>query len=97
MKFDNRFLDMHPLHNRLLVQRLDYKGKSRIIIPDIAKEPSTLAKILRVGITVKEKLLKRGVLILVPGAGAKYPDWEKEDCILITEDDIGGIVTGRDS
>lgn len=93
MRFDPRYLDMQPLHKSILVERVDVKSKSRLVIPDIAKEPSRFAKILRLGDKVIG--LKCGQVVLVPGMAAKYPDWDTEDMMLITEDDVGGVYTGR--
>lgn len=94
MHFNPLYLDMQPLYNRVLIERVDMPTKSRIIIPDTAKEASKIAKVLRVGNKVMD--LKRGDLILVPGAAAKYPDWETEDLMLITIDDVGGILVDDD-
>lgn len=91
MRFNHRFLDMTPLHNRILVERVDVESHSLIIVPDIAKENSKFAKILRLGPKV-DKTLKRGQIVLLPGMASKYPDWDKEDMMLVTEDDVGGIV-----
>jgi hypothetical protein len=33
---------------------------------------------------------------LVPGAGNKYPDWERFDYIIIQQADIAGILTFED-
>lgn len=94
MRFNSLYLDMQPLHNRVLIERVDMPTKSRIIIPDVAKEASKIAKVLRVGHKVTD--LKKGDIILVPGAAAKYPDWETEDLMLITVDDVGGILVDDD-
>jgi len=36
--------------------------------------------------------VKPGDIVLVPGAGGKFPDWEEADQILIQEGDVGAIV-----
>jgi len=40
--------------------------------------------------------LRRGDIVLVPGAGNKYPDWERFDYIIIQQADIAGILTFED-
>lgn len=94
VRFNSAFLNMQPLHTRILVERIDVPSTSRIVIPDVAKESSKIAKILRVGTKVID--LKAGDIVLIPGAGAKYPDWENEDLLLITEADVGGILVDDD-
>jgi co-chaperonin GroES (HSP10) len=37
--------------------------------------------------------VKVGDVVLIPGAANQFPDWSEGERILITEDDIAGIVT----
>lgn len=98
MPFDVSRMNLKPLHNRVMVERLQYTGPSLLIVPDMYKETSQFARVMAIGDKVKErKLLKRGAVILVPGVAAKFPDWEKQEFCMITEDDIGGIVDGWES
>ena len=81
-----------PIRDRLLVKRLGPPvNRSGIIwIPDVAAENSKFAEVVAVGPKVRD--IKPGDEILVPGAGFKYPDWEKSDYVMIQEADIGGTI-----
>lgn len=79
-----------PLNDRLLVRRLPEPTKSLIYTPDIAQENSKLAEVMALG--RKCYGLKVGDVVLVPGAGGKYPDWESADLMLIQQADVGGIL-----
>lgn len=79
-----------PLHDRVFVERLERENTHGVIwIPDVATENSSRARVIAVGEKVKD--IKPGDLVLVPGAGNKYPDWEKFDYIMIQQADIGGV------
>lgn len=90
---------IRPLHDRVFVERLPITEKDRIVqmwpggnvlyVPDIAVQNSSRARVIAVGDKVRD--LKPGDLVLVPGAGNKYPDWEKYDYIMIQQGDIGGV------
>lgn len=78
------------MRDRLLVQRLAREAKDGLVwIPDIATQNSSKAKVLAVGEKVRD--VKPGDVVLVPGAGNKYPDWEQLDYIMIQLADIGGV------
>lgn len=87
---------IEPLHDRVLVERIP-EPQGRIIVPDVARENSKKAKVLAVGPgkwvdgVFTKTAVKPGDIVLIPGAGNTYPDWEKRDTILIQEGDIGGI------
>lgn len=90
---------VHPMHDRVLVRRIpEPERKSLIIVPEIAKKQTSRAQVLAVGPGVWRNgyfcktVVKSGDVVLVPGAGNAYPDWEESDTILIQEGDIGAIV-----
>jgi co-chaperonin GroES (HSP10) len=83
---------IQPLHDRILVLRMPPEVKAGLVwIPDVAMENSKRAQVLAVGNEVRG--VKRGDIVLVPGAASKYPDWEDREIMLIQEADIGGIFT----
>jgi len=89
-----------PLHDRIIVKRLEEEGKSKggIIIPDTAKEKPQQGKVVAVGPGRKEdgKVVpldvKAGDTILF----AKYAGTEiklaGEEHIILREDDVLGVV-----
>lgn len=90
---------IEPMHDRVLVQRIpEPERKGLIILADVAKEQTKRAKVLAVGPGAWrdgyfcKTAVKPGDVVLVPGAGNDYPDWEECDTILIQEGDIGAIV-----
>jgi chaperonin GroES len=56
------FMKIRPLHDRILIKRLEEEEKSKggIIIPDTAKEKPQQGKVIAVG---KGKILKDGKII----------------------------------
>jgi len=90
---------IEPLHDRILVSRLVEDTRcGSIIIPDCAREKSKFAKVIAVGPGAWrdgefcKTAVKPGDVVLVPGAGGKFPDWEDCDEILIQEGDVGAII-----
>jgi co-chaperonin GroES (HSP10) len=88
---------MIPLDNRVLVQRAKPEP-STIFLTDA--EPSQLAVVIATGPgklrsngTRRPMGVKKGDVVLVPGCANQFPDWSEGERILITEDDIAGIVT----
>jgi chaperonin GroES len=90
-----------PLHDRLLVQRLDEEEKSRggIIIPDTAKEKPQQGRVLAVGPGRRDD--KGEIVPLDVRTGdkvlfAKYAGTEikidGEDRVILREDDVLAIV-----
>jgi len=89
-----------PLHDRIIVKRLEEDGKSKggIIIPDTAKEKPQQGKVIAVGPGRREdgKVLpvdvKAGDTVLF----AKYSGTEfkldGEDHLILREDDVLGVV-----
>ena len=85
---------MRPLHDRILVERLEDDGHSLIIIPDIAKENSKIGRVIAAG--PKAYGITAGDIVLLPGIAAKYPDWEQCHWMLIRVADVGGIFQPTD-
>ena len=91
--------DIQPMHDRILVERLPAETKhGSIIIPDTAQSPARYAKVLAVGPGkwvdgyFERTSVKKGDIVLVPGAGNDFPDWEHNDTILIQQGDVGAVI-----
>ena len=94
-------MKIRPLHDRILVQRLEEEQKSKggIIIPDTAKEKPQEGKVIAIG---KGKILEDGkVLPLDVKVGdkvlfSKYAGSEVkikgEEYSIMREDDILGVI-----
>jgi len=92
---------VRPLHDRVIVRRLDEEEKSAggIIIPDAAKEKPVQGKVIAVG---KGKILENGevrALDVVAGDTvifSKYAGTEikldGEDLLMMREDDLLGVI-----
>ena len=94
-------MDLRPLHDRVLVKRLD-EGEQKvggIIIPDTAKEKPQQAEVMAVG---NGKLLdsgERAAIDVKPGDRilfGKYSGSEikigGEEYLIVTEDEILGVL-----
>ena len=94
-------MKIRPLHDRVIVQRLEQEERSKggIIIPDTAKEKPIQGKVVSVG---NGKILENGeVRKLTVQAGdrvlfSKYAGTETkiegEEYLIMREDDILGII-----
>ena len=94
-------MDLRPLHDRVLVKRLD-EGEQKvggIIIPDTAKEKPQQAEVMAVG---NGKLLdsgERAALDVKPGDRILFGKYsgseikiEGEEYLILREDDILGVL-----
>jgi chaperonin GroES len=94
-------MDLRPLHDRVLVKRLD-EGEQKvggIIIPDTAKEKPQQAEVKAVG---NGKLLdsgERAALDVKPGDRILFGKYsgseikiEGEEFLIVTEDEILGVL-----
>ena len=94
-------MDLRPLHDRVLVKRLD-EGEQKvggIIIPDTAKEKPQQAEVKAVG---NGKLLdsgERAALDVKPGDRILFGKYsgseikiEGEEYLIVTEDEILGVL-----
>jgi chaperonin GroES len=94
-------MNIRPLHDRILVKRLEEEQKTKggIIIPDTAKEKPMEGEIVAVG---KGKIAEDGKLIKLDVAAgdkvlfSKYAGTEVKidgtDYLIMREDDILGII-----
>jgi len=92
---------LRPLHDRLLVKRLEEKEQVQggIIIPDTAKEKPQQAKVLSVGpgrITDDGKLqpldIKAGDTVVFGKYAGTEVKVDGEDLLIIREDDVLGVL-----
>ena len=92
---------LRPLHDRLLVQRLEEKEQVQggIIIPDTAKEKPQQAKVLAVGpgrVTDDGKLqpmdIKAGDTVVFGKYAGTEVKIDGEDLLIIREDDVLGVL-----
>ena len=92
---------VRPLHNRLIVQRLDEEEKTSggIIIPDTAKEKPSQGKVIAAGPGKRDD--KGNLIALDVGAGdrvlfSKYAGSEAnlngEELLIISEDDVLAVL-----
>ena len=94
-------MKIRPLHDRILVQRLEEEQKSKggIIIPDTAKEKPQEGKIIAVG---KGKMLEDGKIapldvkvgdkVLFSKYAGSEVKIEGEEYSIMREDDILGVI-----
>jgi chaperonin GroES len=94
-------MKIRPLHDRLLVKRVDEETKTKggIIIPDTAKEKPQEGKVIAVGAgkvnedgTTRPMDVKAGDRILFSKYAGTDVKVDGEDLIIIREDDVLGIL-----
>jgi len=94
-------MKIRPLHDRLLVKRIDEESKTKggIIIPDTAKEKPQEGKVVAVGGgkvnedgTTRPMDVKAGDRILFSKYAGTDVKIEGEELIIIREDDVLGIL-----
>ena len=94
-------MKFRPLHDRVLVKRLDEDEKSPggIIIPDTAKEKPSEGKVVAVGSGTKSEDGKVTALDVKKGDKILFGKWSGtevtvggEDLIIMKESDILGII-----
>jgi chaperonin GroES len=94
-------MKIRPLHDRVLVKRLDEEDKTKggIIIPDSAKEKPIMGKIVSAGKgkvrddgTVAPLDVKKGDKILFSKYGGTDVKVGDEEYLILREDDILGVV-----
>jgi chaperonin GroES len=92
---------MKPLHNRILVERVNPEEKtaSGIIIPDTAKERTQEGKVIAVGPGNKDRKgnlipmdVKKGDRILFAKFGGSEVKIDGKEYLIMKEDDVMGIV-----
>jgi chaperonin GroES len=94
-------MTFRPLHDRVLVRRVDAEGKSAggIIIPDTVKEKPQEGEVISVGTGVRSDEGKVTPLDVKAGDKILFGKWsgtevklDGEDLIIMKESDILGIV-----
>ena len=94
-------MNFRPLHDRVLVRRLDTEEKTAggIIIPDTAKEKPSEGKVVAVGSGSKAEDGKVTALDVKKGDKILFGKWsgtevtvDGDDLIIMKESDILGII-----
>ena len=94
-------MGFRPLHDRVLVRRLDQDDKSAggIIIPDTAQEKPMEGKVIAVGPGVRDRdgkvrppEVKKGDHVLVGKFGGTEVIIDGEELLIIGESEILGVI-----
>jgi chaperonin GroES len=94
-------MKVRPLHDRIIVKRLEEEEKTKggIIIPDTAKEKPIEGKVIAVGEGKVDKNgkktpleVKKGDRILFAKYGGTEIKMEGEEYLMMREDDVLGII-----
>jgi chaperonin GroES len=92
---------VRPLHNRLIVQRIEEEAKTAggIIIPDTAKEKPTEGKVLAAGPGKRDDKghlmamdVKKGDRVLFSKYSGNEVTLDGEETLIISEDDVLAIL-----
>jgi len=96
-------MKFRPLHDRVVVRRVDAEEKTAggIIIPDTAKERPQQGEVLAVGPGKRDETGKLVPLEVKAGDQILFGKWsgtevkvDGEDLLIMKEDDIMGVVEG---
>ncbi|MBM4371848.1 MAG: co-chaperone GroES [Deltaproteobacteria bacterium] len=96
-------MKVKPLHDRILVKRLDSEEKTAggIIIPDTAKEKPVQGEVMAVGAGKRDEKgqripldVKAGDRVLFSRYGGTDVKVAGEEMLILREDDILGIIEG---
>ena len=99
-------MGLRPLHDRVLVRRVEAEEKSAggIIIPDTAKEKPQEGEVVSVGAGAKSEEGKITPLDVKAGDKILFGKWsgtevkmDGEDLLIMKESDIMGIIEGSAS
>jgi chaperonin GroES len=94
-------MKFRPLHDRVLVKRIEQEGKSKggIIIPDTAKEKPQEGEIIAVGPGARDDDGKLQPLDVKPGDRVLFGKWsgtevkiDGDDLLIMKESDLLGIL-----
>ncbi|MBS7539307.1 co-chaperone GroES [Ancylobacter lacus] len=94
-------LNFRPLHDRIVVKRLDAEEKTAggIIIPDSAKEKPSQGEVLAVGSGARDEAGKLVPLDVKAGDRVLFGKWsgtevkiDGQDLLIMKESDILGVV-----
>jgi chaperonin GroES len=95
-------MKFRPLHDRVLVKRVDAEEKSKggIIIPDTAKEKPSQGEIMAIGPGGRDEAGKLIPIDLKVGDRVLFGKWsgtevvlDGEDLLIMKESDIMGVLT----
>ena len=99
-------MNIRPLHDRIIIQRLD-EGEQKvggIIIPDSAKEKPQQGKVIAAGTgkirddgTRQPPDVKTGDLILFGKYSGQEIRLDGEDYLIVREEEVLGIIDGGDA
>jgi chaperonin GroES len=99
-------MNVRPLHDRLIIQRLD-EGEQKvggIIIPDTAKEKPQQGKVIAAGAgkvrddgTRQVPDVKAGDRILFGKYSGQEIKLDGEDFLIMKEDEVLGVIEGADT
>ena len=94
-------MNFRPLHDRVVVQRVDAEAKTKggIIIPDTAKEKPQEGEIVAVGPGGRDEAGKLIPIDVKPGNRVLFGKWsgtevkiDGEDLLIMKESDIMGVI-----
>jgi chaperonin GroES len=99
-------MDMRPLHDRIIVRRLEEgegeQKSGRIIIPDTAKEKPQRGKVIAAGAgklnDEGERVpldIKKGDLILFGKYASQEVKLDGEDYLIMREDDVLAVIEDK--
>jgi chaperonin GroES len=96
-------MKVRPLHDRLLVRRIEPKdtAKGGIIIPDTAKEKPQQGKVIAVGLGKKEKNervaldVKEGETILFGKYSGQDIKIDGEEYLIMREDEVLAVLDSK--
>jgi chaperonin GroES len=99
-------MKFRPLHDRVLVRRIDEDTKSAggIIIPDTAKEKPMQGEVIAAGPGARDESGKIQPLDIKTGDRVLFGKWsgtevkiDGEDLLIMKESDILGVIEGKAS
>jgi chaperonin GroES len=99
-------MSIKPLHDRILVKRLEVEEKSAggIIIPDNAKEKPTKGEVVAIGTGRKDENgkvtpldVKEGDIVLFAKWGGTELNLNGQELLIMKESDILAILDGDDA
>ena len=97
-------MKFRPLHDRVVVRRIDSEGKSAggIIIPDTAQEKPQEGEIVAVGPGARDETGKLAPLDVKAGDRILFGKWsgtevkiDGEDLLIMKESDVMGVIEGK--
>src|SRR5690242_15060294 len=100
---DTRMSDFRPLHDRVLVRRVEVEEKTAggIIVPDTAKEKPVEGEVLAVGPGARDEIgrlvpldVKTGDLVVFGKLAGTDVIIDGEDRLILKESDILGVIAG---